>query len=168
MNAIYDKLLPVLSNSFQFLHQKAKGKLVIAQVQVKNRHNVEAKKTLKEALLNIIRAIRLAEKIPDAKNIEETLLHMLYTKGRILIEYSCISSKYIPQAVETCYDLYDAQKKIREDAYDFVTGVGNDKRSFEQFKHILITDRSYRKFSDLNKQKAEDLLYRWTGKRIRL
>ena len=168
MNAIYDKLLPVLSNSFQFLHQKAKGKLVIAQVQVKNRHNVEAKKTLKEALLNIIRAIRLAEKFPDAKNIEETLLHMLYTKGRILIEYSCISSKYIPQAVETCYDLYDAQKKIREDAYDFVTGVGNDKRSFEQFKHILITDRSYRKFSDLNKQKAEDLLYRWTGKRIRL
>ena len=27
MNKIYDKLLPILSNSYQFLHQKAKGKL---------------------------------------------------------------------------------------------------------------------------------------------
>ena len=167
MNSIYDKLLPVLSNSFQFLHQKAKGKLVIAQVQVRNKRTEEAKKSLSEALINIIRAIDLAKQYPEAKNIAETLLHMIYTKGRILIEYSCVSPRRVPQAVETCYDLYDAQKSIREDAYDFVTGVGNDKKSFEQFKRILATDPTIRRFSDLNTEKAEALLLRWTGKQYR-
>jgi len=164
LNAIYDKLLPVLSNSFQFLHQKAKGKLVIAQVQVRNKRFGEAKQSLNDALINIVRAIDLAKQYPEAKNIDETLLHMIYTKGRILIEYSCISSRRVPQAVETCYDLYDAQKTIREDAYDFVTSVGNDKKSFNQFIRILTTNQNIRTSPDLNMEKAEALLLRWTGK----
>ena len=89
---------------------------------------------------------------------------MIYTKGRILIEYSCISSRRVPQAVETCYDLYDAQKTIREDAYDFVTSVGNDKKSFNQFIRILTTNQNIRTSPDLNVEKAEALLLRWTGK----
>lgn len=164
MNAIYDKLLPVLSNSFQFLHQKAKGKLVIAQIQAKTKRFGEAQKSLAEAILHITRAIDLAKQYPEAKNIDETISHMTYTKGRILIEYSCISSSHVPQAVETCCDLYDSQKNIREDAYDFVKSVGNDKKSFEKFKRILVSDLKIREFQDLNTEKVEALLLRWTGK----
>ena len=120
VNAIYDKLLPVLANSFQFLHQKAKGKLTIAQTQIKNKSFNEGKKSLNDALMNITRAIELARLIPEAKHIDETLLHMIYTKGRILIEFSCVSIKRVPQAVDSCYELYEAQQSFRHDVYDFV------------------------------------------------
>lgn len=162
MNAIYDCLLPALSDSYQFLHQKAKGKLIIAQVQLKNERYYDGKETLKEALFNITRAIKLAEQYPDARNIKETLLHMVYTKGRILIEYGCIAKKFIPQAIDVCYQLYEMQKDVKHDAYDFTTGTGNDRISFEKFKSILIQDTSIRRFSDLDMEKTEFLIKRWT------
>lgn len=168
MNTIYDRLLPVLSDSFQFLHQKAKGKLEIARIQIRHRHLAGAKDTLREAVLNITRAIKLAEMYPTAKNIDETLLHMTYTKGRILIEFSGISLKYVPQAVDTCYKVYDMQQSIRYDVYDFTTGTGNDKKSFEEFKHRLITDSTIQGFDDLDVKKVEELLSRWSGKKFRL
>ena len=162
-NEIYQKLLRTLSNSFQFLHQKAKGKLEIARVQINHKHSIAAKDTLREALYNITRAIKLAEGYPSAKNIEDTILHMTYTKGRILMEFSCISHRYVPQAVETCYDLYEKQNSILHNAYDFTTGTGHDKKSFESFKHLLIYDSSIRNFKDLDLQKMRFLLIRWTG-----
>lgn len=168
VNKIYDKLLPVLSDSFQFLHQKAKGKLEIARVQIRHRDFAHAKDTLKEARLNITRAIKLAEQIPNAKNIEETILHMTYTKGRILIECSCISRGYIPQTVEACYKLYELQQSIQHDVYDFTTGTGGDKKSFEKFKGTLVTDYSIRNYEDLDLDKMEFLLQRWMGKRFSL
>ena len=168
MNAIYDRLLPLLSDSYQFLHQKAKGKLIIAQVQRKNCKNSDAKKTLDDALLNITRAIDLAKQFPNAKNIRETILHMVYTKGRILIEYSCIALRYVPQAVDFCYDLYQMQQDVHHDAYDFTTGTGNDKVSFEMFKTTLIRNETIKSFKDLNVKKAEFLLSRWTGKVFRI
>ena len=164
MNAIYDRLLPVLANSFQFLHQKAKGKLIIAQTQIKNRSLGSGKGSLNDALLNITRAIELAKQYPDAKNIDETLFHMLYTKGRVLIEYSCISINRVPQAVDACYELYEAQNSFRHNVYDFAKGTGNDKKSFEKFKRVLIYDKRIKSFYDLDKRKAEYLLSRWTGK----
>lgn len=165
MNSIYDKLLPILSDSFQFLHQKAKGKLVIAQVQLKYKRFYDCKNTLNDALFNITRAIELAEKYPDAKNIEETLLHMTYTKGRILIAYSCISIRHVPNAIETCYNLYQIQN-TQHDAYDFVTGTGSDKFEFEEFKKILMFNQNVRGFKDLDTEKVEFLLKRWTGKKF--
>ena len=160
---IYEKLLPILSNSFQFLHQKAKGKLEIARVQINHKNFSTAKNTLNEALYNITRAIKLAERYPSAKNIEDTILHMTYTKGRILIEFSCISHRYVPQAVETCYESYQKQSGILYDAYDFTTGTGHDKKSFERFKRLLIYDSSIKNFEDLDLQKMRYLLKRWTG-----
>lgn len=168
VNKIYDKLLPVLSDSFQFLHQKAKGKLEIARVQIRHMDFSHAKDTLKEAHLNITRAIKLAEQIQNAKNIEETILHMTYTKGRILIEYSCISRNYIPQAVEACYKLYELQQSIPHDVYDFTTGTGGDKNSFKKFKNTLITDYKIRDYEDLDLDKMEFLLQRWMGKHFKL
>ena len=168
MNAIYDQLLPMLSNSYQFLHQKAKGKLIIAQVQVKNGRNTDVQETLEEALLNIIRAIKLAEKVPEAKNIKETLLHMVYTKGRILIACCCNSVKYVSQAVDTCYELYQMQQNIRHDAYDYATGTGTDKYLFEKFKNTLVTNKKIHGFDDLNIEKTEYLLSRWTGKKFKI
>lgn len=162
-NAIYEKLLPTLSNSFQFLHQKAKGKLEIARVQINHKKFGIAKNTLNEALYNITRAIKLAERYPSAKNIEDTILHMTYTKGRILIEFSCIAHRYVPQAVETCYELYQKQSGILYDAYDFTTGTGHDKKTFERFKRLLIYDSSIHNFEDLDLQKMRFLLNRWTG-----
>ena len=166
LNAIYDKLLPILADSFQFLHQKAKGKLVIAQVQLNNKNRNDGKKSLKEAIYNITRAIDLANMYPKAKNIDETILHMVYTHGRILIQYSCVSKKYVPQAVETCHKLYEIQDRIRDDAYDFIRGQGSDKKAFESFKEILITDPFIRSFEDLDIEKLENLLSRWTGKKF--
>ena len=166
MNAIYDRLLPLLSNSYQFLHQKAKGKLIIAQTQLKNKNL--AYDTLKEALINITRAIELAKLIPNAKNIEETLLHMVYTKGRILIEYSCVSIKYFPQAIDTCDQLYQMQENIKHDAYDFTSGTGKDKSSFEKFKKILLNNNKIYNFDDFDLEKAENLLNRWTGHKFKI
>ena len=165
-NAIYEKLLPTLSDSFQFLHQKAKGKLEIARVEIKHKNFYNAKNTLKDALFNITRAIKLAQKYPSAKNIEDTLLHMTYTKGRILIEFSCLSHYYVPQAIETCFEVYEKQKDIRHDAYDFTTGTGGDKKSFEKFKKILLNDHSIYSFEDISMEKMQLLLSRWTGKRF--
>lgn len=164
MNAIYDKLMPEMSDSYQFLHQKAKGKLRTAQIQIKYYHEANAKNLLDEAVFNITRAIKLAQKHPEATNIDETIIHMLYTKGRILIEYSCISHGRVPQAVDACYDLYNMQSKILDDAYDFMKGTGNDKKSFENFKNTLITDKKIQSFEDLDSKKMEFLLKRWTGK----
>lgn len=168
VNKIYDKLLPVLSDSFQFLHQKAKGKLEIARVQIRHKDFPNATNTLKEANLNITRAIKLAEHFPGARNIEETILHMTYTKGRVLIECSYISRRYIPQTVDICYRLYELQQSIQHDVYDFTTGTGGDKKSFEKFKRTLLMDDSIRNFKDLDLDKMAFLLQRWTGKRFSL
>ena len=166
VNAIYDKLLPVLADSFQFLHQKAKGKLIIAQTQMKNKNYDEGKRNLDDALANISRAIGLANLYPDAKYIDETLLHMMYTKGRILIEYSCESFYRVPKAVDACYDLYEAQQRFRHDVYDFVNGGGSDKKSFEKFKSILLNNKFVRSFPDLDKRKTEYLLSLWCERKI--
>lgn len=168
MNAIYDQLLPMLSNSYQFLHQKAKGKLIIAQVQLKRGKSYGVKETLKDALLNITRSIQLASQVPEAKNIQETLLHMVYTKGRILIACCDTSVAYVPQAVDSCYELYQMQHNISHDAYDFSTGTGNDKHFFLKFKNTLMTNNRIRSFEDFDMGKAEYLLSRWTGKNFKI
>ena len=93
---------------------------------------------------------------------------MAYTKGRILIECSCISRGYIPQTVEACYKLYELQQNIQHDVYDFTTGTGGDKKSFEKFKGTLVTDYSIRDYEDLDLYKMESLLQRWIGKRFSL
>lgn len=168
MNCIYDSLLPALSGSYQFLHQKAKGKLIIAQVQLKNHHAEEAKTVLIDAVYNITRAIGLAEKYPNAKNIDETLLHMAYTEGRIRIEQSCISNSYILNAVDACYKLYQLQAQSRHDIYDYATAAGNDKWAFQKFRRTLLSiDWSKMTSTSVpDREKVEYLLQRWTGKRI--
>lgn len=168
MNAIYDKLLSRLSDSYQFLHQKAKGKLVIAQVQLKNGHYNLARDTLTEAVYNITRAQELAREHPDAKNIEETLLHMTYTEGRVYIEFSCILDKFIPQAVNSCYELYRMQNNSKNDVYDFSAARGNDKWAFNKFKQRLISGRCFHNCIELDADKATFLLMRWTGKKFRI
>lgn len=167
MNAIYDKLLLQLSNSYQFLHQKAKGKLVIAQSQQKGKKYRDVQDTLQDAVFNITRAQALASQYPDAKHIDETLLHMAYTAGRIYIQYSCISISYVPQAVDACYELYKMQKgATHDDIYDYVTSAGNDKWAFDKFKNILLFNDEVRTMQDLDKEKTRYLLERWTGKRV--
>ncbi len=166
MNAIYDDLIKELSNSYQFLHQKAKGKLIIAQTQHKGSHLSAAKKTLTEAVYNITRAIELAKEYPEAKNIDETLLHMQYTAGRIFVEFACISKRYIPEAVDECYDLYQMQKSYQQDVYDFAKSVGSDKLAFEKFKSILINDTTIKNFRDLDNNKVSFLLSHWSGKSV--
>lgn len=168
MNAIYDKLLSRLSNSYQFLHQKAKGKLIIAQVQIKNLNRADGIKTLTEAIYNITRAQDLASQYPDAKNIDETLLHMLYTRGRIFIEFSCVSDKYIPQAVDECYKLYQLQMRSKHDIYDFMTAKGNDGWAFITFRQKLMNRHCLDKCIDLDYDQVNYLLQRWTGKRFQI
>lgn len=168
MNEIYDKLLPRLSDSYQFLHQKAKGKLVIAQVQLKRGNYRAARSTLTEAVYNITRAKELAKKYPDAKNIAETRLHMTYTEARVYIEYSCISDEFVPQAVNCCYELYHMQNHSKHDVYDFAAAVGNDKWAFNKFKQKLILENSVYKYKELDGEKVTFLLMRWTGKHFRV
>lgn len=167
MNAIYDKLLLQLSNSYQFLHQKAKGKLIIAQSQQKSQKYHYAKKTLQDAVFNITRAQELASQYPNAKHIDETLLHMAYTAGRIYIQYSCVSLSYVPQAIEACYELYQMQKGAPHDIFDYATAAGNDKVAFNKFKNTLLFNQTIRKMQDLDEEKVSYLLERWTGKRIK-
>ena len=167
MNTIYDELLLKLSNSYQFLHQKAKGKLIIAQSQHKSLKRRDAKATLLDAIFNITRAQELAQQYPNAKHIDETLLHMAYTAGRIYIQYSCLSLSYVPQAVIACYELYQMQKGSTHDIYDYIKSVGNDKWAFDKFKSILMTNKKIRTMADLDEEKTEYLLEHWTGKRLK-
>lgn len=168
MNKIYDKLLPPLSDSYQFLHQKAKGKLIIAQVQIKRGHLHSGSQTLTEAVYNITRAQDLASQYPDAKNIAETLLHMAYTKGRIFIEFTCISDKYMSKAVDACYDLYQLQSNSRHDIYDFMSAKGSDGWAFNKFRNKLMDRQCLDSCPDLNLDHVNYLLQRWTGKRFRM
>lgn len=167
MNAIYDKLLLQLSNSYQFLHQKAKGKLVIAQSQQKSQKYREVKDTLQDAVFNITRAQALAGQYPEAKHIDETLLHMAYTAGRIYIQYSCVCLSYVPQAVNACYELYQMQKGSAHDIYDYVKSAENDKWAFDKFKNTLMFNKKIRAMQDLDEEKTRYLLVRWTGKKIK-
>lgn len=167
MNAIYDKLLLKLSNSYQFLHQKAKGKLVIAQTQLKSKKYRDTKDSLQDAVFNITRAQALARQYPDAKHIDETLLHMAYTAGRIYIQYSCVALSYVPQAVDACYELYQMQKESTHDIYDYSTSAGNDKWAFDKFKNTLMFDKKIRTMQDLDEEKTRYLLQRWTGMRMK-
>ena len=91
---------------------------------------------------------------------------MKYTKARILVEFSCISLYRVPQAVDACYDLYESQTSLRHDVYDFIKSTGDDKRSFDRFKNILICNKTIRRFQDLDKAKTESLLNRWIGKKV--
>lgn len=166
MNTIYDKLLSKLSDSYQFLHQKAKGKLIIAQVQIKNKKSKFGEETLTEAVYNITRAQDLASQYPDAKNINETLLHMAYTKGRIFIEFACISDEYLSKAVDACYELYQLQARSQHDIYDFMTAKGSDGWAFNRFKQKLLTRRCLNHCVDLDENQVNYLLQRWTGKRV--
>jgi hypothetical protein len=166
MNAIYDKLLSKLSDSYQFMHQKAKGKLIIAQIQIKKGKRSMGRKTLLEAVYNITRAQDLANLYPNAKNISETLLHMVYTKGRIFIEFSCISDEYIPKAVDACYELYQLQAHSKHDIYDFMSASGNDGWAFNTFKRKLMNRQCLDKCIDLDYDRVRFLLQRWTGKRF--
>lgn len=166
MNTIYDKLLSKLSGSYQFLHQKAKGKLIIAQVQIKNKNRNTGVKTLTEAVYNITRAQDLASQYPEAKNINETLLHMAYTKGRIFIEFSCISNKYLSKAVDSCYELYQLQAQSQHDIYDFMTAKGSDGWAFNRFRQKLMNRQDLNRCTDLDCDRVNYLLQRWTGKRF--
>jgi len=142
-------------------------RIVIAQIQLKNRKYRDVKATLQDAVFNITRAQALARQYPNAKYIDETLLHMAYTAGRIYIQYSCVSVSYVPQAVNACYDLYQMQNSSVQDIYDYVSSAGNDKWAFDKFKSILITNSKIRKMYDLDEEKTRYLLERWTGKRMK-
>lgn len=163
MNSIYDSLMSTLSGSYQFLHQKAKGKLVVAQVQMQHKHYSMAKQTLDDAILNIDRAIALAEAAPNAKNIDATLLHMKYTKGRIMIQRCSLNQCYFPQAVNACYEVYQSG----HNSYDFLSSTGSDLIAFNWFKRSLLSiNKPFINYPDFDKSKAEYLLLRWTGKHI--
>ena len=118
-------------------------------------------------MFNITRAQALAGQHPDAKHIDETLLHMAYTAGRIYIQYSCVSLSYVPQAVNACYELYQMQKGSTHDIYDYVKSAGNDRWAFEKFKNILMFNEKIRTMQDLDEEKTIYLLERWTGKRMK-
>ena len=79
-NLIYEKLLPLFKDDFQFLHQKAKCLLWNSRLQesAENRLNM-----LKEASQQISRAYQLTEK-KRPFNMEYTLYHMDVTKTLIL------------------------------------------------------------------------------------
>lgn len=80
---IYDELLPLFRDDYQYLHQKAKCLLW----QSKSETTAEGRAALLDpALQQITRAYDLAEK-RSSKNIRYTLYHMQVTKALILVNY---------------------------------------------------------------------------------
>ena len=78
---IYEKLLPLFRDDFQFLHQKAKCILWNSRRKKKTKDRADA---LNRALQQIERARSLAEKVRPL-NMEYTLYHMCVTKVLILV-----------------------------------------------------------------------------------
>lgn len=79
-DVIYKRLLPLFKDDFQFLHQKAKCLLWNSK---RKRNTRERAEMLNEAIQQVSRASRLAEKRAPV-NIEYTLYHMEVTKTLIL------------------------------------------------------------------------------------
>ncbi|MHB1041465.1 MAG: SIR2 family protein [Eubacteriales bacterium] len=82
-NKIYEKLHPLLTDNYHFLHQEAKCKLRYSR-RIDN--TTEKKEQLDIACRNIGRAYDLAER-RSSPYIEYTLGHMLVTKALILTNY---------------------------------------------------------------------------------
>lgn len=84
---IYKKLMPLLNDNYQFMHQKAKCLLrksrLFKNSKVNNASNLK-KNCLNAALQQINRAIELAS-TSNAKNIQHTVFHMKVTKVLILV-----------------------------------------------------------------------------------
>ena len=80
-DVIYKKLLPLFKDDFQFLHQKAKCLIWNSR---RKKNNRERSHILNEALQQVARAKRLAQKRKPV-NLEYTLYHMEVTKTLILV-----------------------------------------------------------------------------------
>lgn len=80
-DVIYDKLLPLFKDDFQFLHQKAKCLLWNSK---RKKNNEERASLLNKAFQQVTRASVLAKKQAPA-NMEYSLYHMEVTKNLILV-----------------------------------------------------------------------------------
>lgn len=94
---IYDKLLPIFKDHYQFLHQKAKCLLRTSRT---SKSEVDKIKYLNDALQQISRAYELAE-LSSKTNVEYSLFHMQVTKVLILINIWKNQCKYAPENIES-------------------------------------------------------------------
>lgn len=98
---IYERLLPLLSNNYQFLHQKSKCLLWHAQFELDKEKKREI---LTSASLQIERAYQLAHE-NATKNAHYTLLHMKVTQS--LIKVNCWKIDVGMQSSEMYFDILD-------------------------------------------------------------
>lgn len=104
---IYNKLMPVMNQSFQFLHQKTKCELRVARLKA----SISPREYLHGAILNITRAITLATKEKDIDNdIEISLAHMFFTK--MLVDINCVLklNERIEETIDMLHDYYVRRK----------------------------------------------------------
>ncbi|MCI2105385.1 MAG: SIR2 family protein [Intestinimonas sp.] len=80
---IYDELLPLFRNDYQYLHQKAKCQLWSSKLE---KNMQKRQKLLDAAFQQINRAYELAEQ-RQSKNIRFTLYHMQVTKTLVLVNH---------------------------------------------------------------------------------
>lgn len=139
---IYDGLSTILCDSFQFLHQKAKCELRVVRFGT----SISPREYLSKAMLNITRAIALAEKqlSPDNDSIFFSITHMEFTKLLILINCSMKTNEKSDEAIVS---LYEYTKK-----HDYLKNIDpDDIHDIKCFVNKLIRKEIY---NVSNKNKA--------------
>lgn len=169
---IYDKLLPVMKNNYQFLHQKAKFLLRKFRINIRSKGEKRNIKndTLNEAFQQINRAINLAEE-NGAVNARYSIAHMQVTKLLILLNdfrYCRLINKdysLLTTLIEEFHIMLQNEKYIDENLFnkDF------DRYEVSDIKWLaasLATSDFKEHYSKEDKIKANDILNDYSLQRI--
>ncbi|RJQ26647.1 hypothetical protein C4577_03140 [Candidatus Parcubacteria bacterium] len=163
-NKIYEKLHPLLSDNYQFLHQEAKCKLRYSR---RIDYIPEKKEQLGIAFRNIDRAYDLAER-RFSPNIEYTLGHMLVTQALILTNYVLLNGYTESEKVIDTVIIY--YKVFVESRYNnFLSELERDEMTdVKTFCKYLESDFDKHKYPRDIGEKASEILSKVYGMNIRL
>lgn len=164
---IYEKLLPLFKDDFQFLHQKVKCLLWNSK---RKRNPVDRASMLNEALQQITRASNIVEK-RNPVNMEYTLYHMKVTRTLILVNNWRYCQMQFEEA-ELSEQLSSLLKTFYEMVQDMLKwGVDSelDDREMEDlnwFVSQLVTTEVLQKMLPEDRKTAGHILTSWKQKKL--
>lgn len=164
---IYEKLLPLFRDDFQFLHQKVKCLLWNSK---RKRNSVDRASMLNEALQQITRASNIVEK-RNPVNMEYTLYHMKVTRTLILVNNWRYCQMQFEEA-ELSKQLSSLLKTFYEMVQDMLKwGVDSelDDREMEDlnwFVSQLVTTEVLQKMLPGDRKTAGRILTSWKQKKL--
>ena len=159
---IYEKLLPLFRNDFQFLHQKAKCILWNSRRKKNPKDRADA---LNQALQQIERARDLARKARPL-NVEYTLYHMDVTKVLVLVNnWRFCKGQFTDDArYEQLTLLLDTLHEVEQQMLSFGNDSDLDEQEMEDinwFVELLATPKHRPVLLPKDRKTAEEIVNLW-------